>query len=81
MKRNMGKTDRLLRTFVAAPVLIIVGVVLGPTALISWVLYVLAVVMVATSSVSFCPIYRLFGLNTDARESAGSERTKAPVTR
>ena len=61
VKHNMGSADRIIRTFVVAPLLVVVGVLVGPTA---WLLYLLAVVMVATSAVSFCPLYTLFGIRT-----------------
>jgi hypothetical protein len=70
MKRNLGTLDRTLRTFVLAPVLIVVGIVVGPATVLAWVLYALAAVMVATSAVSFCPLYALFGASTCPRESA-----------
>ncbi len=64
VKHNMGSADRIIRTFVVAPLLVVVGVLVGPTAWLSWLLYLLAVVMVATSAVSFCPLYTLFGIRT-----------------
>lgn len=64
MKPNMGKLDRQLRLFIVAPVLVVIGIVLGPTAVLSIVLYALAAVMIATSLVGFCPIYTLLGIRT-----------------
>ena len=69
MKRNMGNTDRKIRTFLVAPVLVVVGVLVGPAVWYSWVLYVLALVMVGTSTAGFCPLYALFGVRTCAEES------------
>lgn len=81
MTKNMGTTDRVLRTFVVAPALVVLGVVLGPTAVVSWVLYALAAVMVLTSSVSFCPLYAPFGIRTCPRETAGSDTTPVSARR
>ncbi len=59
----MGIADRLVRVLIAAivAVLYFTGVVTGTLGI---VLLVLAGVFVATSLVSFCPLYTLFGLST-----------------
>lgn len=63
MDKNMSQKDRKLRAYVVAPVLIILGIFAsGPLAI---VLFVLAAVMLATSFVGMCPIYRIFGMRTD----------------
>ena len=72
MKINMGSADRKLRAFVVAPVLIIAGLLAGPAGWLAIALYVLAGVMLATSAVSFCPLYALFGLRTRPEEKATS---------
>jgi hypothetical protein len=63
MKKNMGTTDRIFRVVVAAIIaaLYFTGTLTGTLGL---VLLVLAGVFVATSLVSFCPLYTLFGLST-----------------
>lgn len=63
MKKNMGNLDRVFRVIVAAIIaaLYFTGTLTGTLGL---VLLVLAGVFVATSLVSFCPLYTLFGLNT-----------------
>lgn len=66
MNKNMGSADRKLRAFVAAPVLVIAGVLTGPASGIAFVLYALAAVMLATSAVGTCPLYLPFRLNTGA---------------
>jgi len=67
MKLNMGMADRAVRTLLAivVGVLYFTGVIGGTLALI---LGILAVILLLTSLVSFCPIYRLFGLSTAAKE-------------
>jgi len=72
VKINMGSADRRLRAFVVAPVLIAAGLLAGPAGWLAIVLYVLAGVMLATSAVSFCPLYALFGLRTSPEEKATS---------
>lgn len=63
MKKNMGTIDRVLRVILAAVIvaLYLTQVITGTTAVI---LMVLAAVFVLTSSVSFCPLYLPFKINT-----------------
>ena len=63
MKKNMGRTDRLLRLTVAAVVvaLYFFGVIEGT---LGFVLLILSAIFVLTSFVSFCPLYTPFGINT-----------------
>lgn len=64
MKMNMGSADRKLRAFLVAPVLVAVGVLVGPTGWLAIVLYLLAAVMLATAAVGSCPLYMLIGFGT-----------------
>jgi hypothetical protein len=64
MRVNMGSIDRIARAFVVAPVAIVVAVVVGVGSVAGIVLLVLAAVMLATSAVGFCPLYKLLGLDT-----------------
>ncbi|MFM8833825.1 MAG: DUF2892 domain-containing protein [Cytophagales bacterium] len=63
MKKNMGKEDRIIRVIAAMVVaaLYFTGVISGVVAII---LMVVAAVFIATSLVSFCPLYLPLGLNT-----------------
>ncbi|MBK7083449.1 MAG: DUF2892 domain-containing protein [Flavobacteriales bacterium] len=63
MKPNMGTADRIVRILVAAVIAILyfTGTVSGTLGI---VLLVLAAVFVATSVVSFCPLYAPFGMST-----------------
>lgn len=65
MTLNMGRTDRTIR-FVAAAVLVLL-VLFVTDGVMDWVLGVLAVVLVATSSVGTCPAYLPFGFSTRGR--------------
>ena len=67
MKKNMGRADRLVRSFVVAPVAVVVGLLVGPAAVVSWVLYAVAAVMLGTSGVGFCPLYAAVGISTCPR--------------
>lgn len=63
MKRNMSKTDGLIRLLVAFAILVIyfLGGISGTLAL---VLLAIAVIFTITSFISFCPIYAIFGIQT-----------------
>lgn len=60
---NMGSTDRIVRVVLAIVFagLNLLGVVGGTLGTILWVL---AVVFVLTSAISFCPLYLPFKLST-----------------
>ena len=63
MKKNMGGTDRIIRSIVAlAVVALYYFKVIDGT--LAYTLLALAAVFLLTSFVSFCPIYTLFGANT-----------------
>lgn len=63
MKKNMGDMDRTVRIILALAIggFTFAGVLHGVLALI---LLVLAVVLVLTSFVSFCPLYAILGIST-----------------
>jgi uncharacterized membrane protein len=63
MKKNMGSTDRIIRSLLAITAIILytTGIVTG-TLVIG--LMVLSGIFLLTSLVSFCPLYTLIGLNT-----------------
>lgn len=63
MKKNMGLTDKLIRIIAAIviAVLYFTNQISGTTAII---LGVIAVAFVATSFISFCPLYIPFGIST-----------------
>lgn len=69
MKKNMGNTDRIIRVIIAIVIaaLYFTGTVTG---VLGTVLLVLAGVFVATSLVSFCPLYTIAGLNTCPNKQA-----------
>lgn len=67
MKPNMGNADRIIRILLAAvfAYLYFSGTVTGTLGLI---LVILGGVFVLTSLVSFCPLYKLAGINTCPRK-------------
>ena len=68
MTRNEGTIDRVIR-LVAGLALGAAAFATGVGSTLGIVLAVLAVIMLATAATGFCPLYRVFGLNTCARTS------------
>lgn len=56
-KPNEGKTDRIIRAILG-----VIAIILGYTYSV-W-FYVVALVLLFTSLISYCFIYELFGINT-----------------
>ncbi len=63
MKANMGNADKVVRVLLAVVIaaLYFTNVISGTVAI---VLLVLAVIFIATSFISFCPLYLPFGIST-----------------
>jgi len=63
MKKNMGSADRIIRVLIAAVLAFLYfnGTISGTLGIVA---VVAAVVFVATSLISFCPLYPLLGINT-----------------
>ena len=67
MKKNMGTVDKTIRIIVAVIIglLYFTKVINGTLAI---VLLIIAVVLVLTSFISFCPLYTLLGINSGKKE-------------
>ncbi|HQG37692.1 MAG TPA: DUF2892 domain-containing protein [Chitinophagales bacterium] len=67
MKQNIGTLDRIIRTIVAAiiAILFFTNIISGTVAI---VLLIAATVFVLTSTIRFCPIYKLFNISTIEKE-------------
>ncbi|MCB2081045.1 MAG: DUF2892 domain-containing protein [Hyphomicrobiales bacterium] len=63
MKKNMGKTDKSIR-LVAAVILIALIATGNVTGTLAIILGVVAAVFIATSLISFCPLYPILGIST-----------------
>lgn len=70
MHRNEGNADRILRLVVAAAALV-VSFIVGVSSVLGIILIVVAAVMVLTSLVGFCPLYRIVGVSTCKVPGAG----------
>jgi len=66
MKKNMGSTDKIIRILIALVigVLYYTGTISGTVAL---VLGAFAIIFLLTSFISFCPLYSIFGINTNKK--------------
>ncbi|MBU1371968.1 MAG: DUF2892 domain-containing protein [Bacteroidetes bacterium] len=69
MKENMGTLDKSIRIIVALTVaaLYFLEFINGTLAI---VLMFLAVIFIATSFMSFCPLYLPFGINTKRKNTS-----------
>jgi hypothetical protein len=63
MKQNLGDGDRALRIVIAGLLIILYLLGIG-TGVVGAIMLVLAAVMLLTSFAGFCPLYKLFGINT-----------------
>jgi hypothetical protein len=63
MKRNMSNIDRLIRAIVAV-ILVYLNIGEIVTGTFGIILVVLGVILLITSVIGFCPLYRLFKIST-----------------
>lgn len=63
MTKNVGKTDKIIR-IVLAVVLAALDFFDVVTGGFSWILSVVAIVLVVTAVLNFCPLYTVLGKNT-----------------
>ncbi|MEO1493343.1 MAG: DUF2892 domain-containing protein [Pseudomonadota bacterium] len=60
---NIGTADRIFRAVLGVVLLVIaLGVLSG--GLWMWLAAAVGVIMLATSAIKFCPLYRVFGFRT-----------------
>jgi hypothetical protein len=65
MTANLGSAERVVRAVVVAPVAILLALlVFEPGSVLGVIALVIALAMLATSLISWCPIWRALGLNT-----------------
>ncbi len=68
MKANLHSTDKVIRILIAIAVLVLfgMGIISGTTAI---VLGAIAVVLLATVFINFCPIYHILGISTKKKSN------------
>ena len=68
MKKNMGIVDRVVRMAGALVIaIVLMNNTVGPT--LSWVLGIIAAILLLTSTISLCPAYLPFGISTIGKKS------------
>ncbi len=72
MKKNLGNTDRVVRLVLACALFIIWFEDVKVRGLTGTILLVLAGILVVTSFIGFCPLYRLFGINSIPKKKTES---------
>jgi uncharacterized membrane protein (UPF0136 family) len=65
MTKNVGNTDKVVRAAIGV-IALVAAFLIGITSVWGIVLAVVAVIALVTAAVGFCPLYRLFGINTCA---------------
>lgn len=69
MKKNMGETDRLIRTILAVVIAVLIWAeILQGT--LAWIFGALGVVFLVTSLIRFCPLYVPFKISTTKKTKA-----------
>jgi len=63
MKKNLGDGDRAIRIILAG-LLVIAYLLNVATGVAGTIALILAAILLITSFVGVCPLYRLFGINT-----------------
>ena len=66
MSQNVGATDRFIRGIGGIVLLFIASSIMGLVGTNLWAILLIAVgvILLGTAAVRFCPIYKLFHLNT-----------------
>lgn len=65
MTKNVGSTDKVVRAAIGV-IALVAAFLIGITSVWGIVLAVVAVIALVTAAVGFCPLYRVFGMNTCA---------------
>ncbi len=63
MRKNLGTIDKLIRMLLAA-IIAILYITETISGVLAFILLALAIVLLLTSFVSFCPLYALLGLSS-----------------
>jgi hypothetical protein len=66
-RNRRSQLDRALRTFLVAPAAIITTFVVGAGSVAGIALFALVAIMLATSAIGFCPLYKLLHIASRGR--------------
>lgn len=67
MKKNLGSTDKVIR-YILAIVALLIGFLSGVSGFVQGVFISVALILIGTSLLSFCPLYAIVGLKTCKNE-------------
>lgn len=67
MKKNLGNTDKVIR-YILAIVALFIGFLSGVSGFLQGVFISVALILIGTSLLSFCPLYAIVGLKTCKNE-------------
>lgn len=67
MKKNLGSTDKVIR-YILAIVALFIGFLSGVSGFVQGVFISVALILIGTSLLSFCPLYAIVGLKTCKNE-------------
>ena len=67
MKKNLGSTDKVIR-YMLAIVALLIGFLSGVSGFVQGVFISVALILIGTSLLSFCPLYAIVGLKTCKNE-------------
>ncbi len=72
MKTNLGTNDRIIRTVIAVMIAILcfTGMIIGLWAIVAMSI---AIILVLTSFLRFCPLYKILRINTCKIGKSGSD--------
>ncbi len=71
MKKNVGKTDKMIRLIVAAVIVILLATgTIALASVLGTILAVVGVIFIFTALVNWCAIYALIGASTCPTETA-----------
>jgi uncharacterized membrane protein HdeD (DUF308 family) len=65
MKKNVGRTDRIIRIVVGIVLVVLGFVVVFPSDWLAWVVVILGAILLITGILGFCPLYLLLKMNTN----------------
>lgn len=68
MKKNLGSADRIIRLILSAVlvILFLTDIITGTWGIVS---LIVAGILILTSIVSFCPLYKILGITTSDKKS------------
>lgn len=64
MIKNVGQTDKIVRIVLAVVLFALDYFEVAGTGVFSWILSIVAIVLLVTALVNFCPLYKVLGKST-----------------